>query len=48
MRKSINEKPIRCQVLANGPLQIQIKGTKKGKKGYNRKKIKKDLDNDHN
>jgi hypothetical protein len=28
---------IRCQALANGPIQSKVKGSKKGKKGYNRK-----------
>jgi len=35
--KSINETPIRCNVLSNGPIKTQVKGSKKGKKGYNRK-----------
>jgi hypothetical protein len=36
-KKSVNAQPIRLTILANGPIQIQVKGTKKGKKGYNRK-----------
>jgi len=36
-KKSINETPIRCKVLAAGPIKTQVKGTKSGKKGYNRK-----------
>lgn len=37
-KKRINEQPIRCIILANGPIHIKVKGSKKGKKGYNRKK----------
>jgi hypothetical protein len=36
-KKSVNEQPIRLTILANGPIKVKVKGTKKGKKGYNRK-----------
>jgi len=35
--KSINEIPIRCFALAAGPIKTVVKGTKKGKRGYDRK-----------
>ena len=35
--KKKNPIKIRIHVLANGPIKTQVKGSKKGKKGYNRK-----------
>lgn len=36
-RKKKKLDKIRCLALANGPIQTMVKGSKKGKKGYNRK-----------
>jgi hypothetical protein len=36
-KRSINEIPLRCTSLMDGPIKTQVKGTSKGKKGYNRK-----------
>jgi hypothetical protein len=45
---NVNEIPVRNEFLMDGPIQTQVDGTPKGKKGYNRKKEKnnwkKDLD----
>lgn len=34
-KKKLNK--IRCLALANGPIKTMVKGSKKGRRGYNRK-----------
>jgi hypothetical protein len=46
MKKKIKPAKIRIDELANGPIKTQVKGTKKGKKGYLRKPKHKNSDND--
>ena len=38
--KKLNEIPVRNQFLMDGPIQTQVSGSKKGKKGYSRKNQK--------